>query len=41
MTTVEFLNFGAMLIMWLILIRFAQIVGRNTWLAPALGALHS
>lgn len=41
MTAIEFLNFGAMLIMWLIVIRAAQIFGRNTWLAPALGAIHS
>jgi hypothetical protein len=39
-TAIEFLNFGAMLIMWLIVLRFVQIVGRDTWLAPALGALH-
>jgi hypothetical protein len=40
-TAIEFINFGAMLIMWLIVIRAAQIFGRNTWLAPALGAIHS
>lgn len=41
MTLIEFLNFGAMLFMWLIVVRFAQVVGRNTWLSPALGALFS
>ena len=41
MTAVEFLNFMAMLIMGLIVIRVAQILGRNTWLAPALGAIHA
>ena len=41
MAAIEFLNFGAMLIMWLIVLRAVQILGRNTWLAPALGALHS
>jgi hypothetical protein len=40
-TFIEFVNFGAMLIMWLLLIREAQILGRNTWLGSALGALHS
>lgn len=41
MTSIEFLNFGAMLIMWLIVIRFVQIVAGKTWLGPALGAIHS
>lgn len=41
MTFVEFLNFGAMLLMWLIVYRAAQILFRNTWLAPALGAIHA
>ncbi len=41
MGLVEFINFGAMLIMWLIVLRSAQIFGRNTWVAPAIGALHA
>lgn len=41
MRFVEFIDFGAKLIMWLILIRAAQIFGRNTWIAPALGAIHA
>ncbi|HWD76342.1 MAG TPA: hypothetical protein VG371_14470 [Solirubrobacteraceae bacterium] len=41
MTAIEFLNFLAMFIMAEIVIRAAQILGRDTWLAPALGALHS
>jgi hypothetical protein len=41
MGLVEFVNFGAMLVMWLILLRAAQILGRNTFIAPALGALHA
>jgi hypothetical protein len=40
-TAIEFVNFMAMLIIGLIVIRAAQILGRNTWLAPALGAIHS
>jgi hypothetical protein len=40
-TTIEFLNFGAMLVMWLIILRATQILFRDTWLAPALGALHA
>jgi hypothetical protein len=38
---IEFLNFLAMLIMAEIVIRAVEILGRNTWLAPALGSLHS
>lgn len=41
MATVEFVNFMAMLIVGLIVIRSVQILGRNTWLAPALGAITS
>lgn len=41
MTLVEFLNFGAMLMMWLIVLRGAQVLFANTWLSPALGALHA
>lgn len=41
MGLVEFVNFGAFLIMWLILLRAAQIIGQNTWLAGAIGALHA
>lgn len=41
MAAVEFINFLSMLIIGLIVIRAAQILGRNTWLAPALGAIHS
>ncbi|HET9721116.1 MAG TPA: hypothetical protein VFP55_13630 [Solirubrobacteraceae bacterium] len=41
MAAVEFINFMAMLIMGLIVIRAAQVFGRNTWLAPALGAIHA
>lgn len=41
MKAVEFVNFLAMFIMAEIVIRAAQILGRNTWLAGALGALHS
>lgn len=40
MTLVEFLNFGAFLVMWLIMLRAGQILFRDTWLAPALGAIH-
>jgi hypothetical protein len=40
-TAVEFVNFMAMLIIGLIVIRSVQILGRNTWLAPALGAITS
>lgn len=40
MGLVEFIDFGAKLIMWLILIRGAQLLGKNTWVAPALGAIH-
>lgn len=31
----------AMLVIGLIVIRAAQIFGRNTWVGPALGAIHS
>lgn len=41
MTAIEFLDFLAKLIIGLIVIRAVQILGRNTWLAPALGAIHS
>lgn len=41
MAFVEWVNFMAMLIVSLIVIRGAQILGRNTWLSPALGAIHS
>lgn len=41
MAAVEFVNFMSMLIIGLIVLRFAQIMGRNTWLASALGAIHS
>lgn len=41
MVTVEFFNFGAMLVMWLILLRLGQIVFANTWVSSALGALHA
>lgn len=41
MAAVEFVNFGAMLIMWLIVFRALQIFLRNTWVAGALGALTS
>jgi hypothetical protein len=40
-TFIEFINFGAMMVMWLIIIRGVQILGRDTWLAPALGALQA
>lgn len=40
MTAVEFLNFYAMFIMALIVTRALQILLKNTWLSPALGALQ-
>jgi hypothetical protein len=39
-TAVEFLNFYAMFIMALIVTRALQILLKNTWLSPALGALQ-
>lgn len=41
MTAVEFLNFYAMFIIAGIVTRALQIFLRNTWVAPALGAIHS
>jgi hypothetical protein len=40
-TAVEFANFYAMFIMALLLTRGLQILLKNTWVSPALGALHS
>jgi hypothetical protein len=40
-TAVEFLNFYAMFIIALLLTRVIQILLKNTWVSPALGALHS
>jgi hypothetical protein len=40
-TAVEFLNFYAMFLMALILTRGLQVFLKNTWVSPALGALHS
>jgi hypothetical protein len=40
-TFIEFVNFFAMLVMSLLVLRGAQILFADTWLAPALGALHA
>jgi hypothetical protein len=40
MTAIEFLNFYAMFLIALIVTRALQILLRNTWVSPALGALH-
>lgn len=41
MTAIEFLNFYAMFIIALIITRGLQILLHNTWLSPALGAIHA
>jgi hypothetical protein len=38
-TAVEFVNFYAMFLMALIVTRALQVLLRNTWVSPALGAL--
>lgn len=41
MQAVEFLHFYAQFIIALIVTRALQILLRNTWVSPALGAIHS
>jgi hypothetical protein len=40
-TAVEFLNFYAMWVIAAIVTRSLQIFLKNTWVSPALGAIHS